>query len=85
MSDNSILSDDKKRQLTLELGERSSDIMVGQKLLEQAGSLISSLIPSNKVIIVSDSNIAPLYLAKLENSLKNAGIKFSSVTLIPGE
>tara|TARA_B100000676_G_C17983311_1_gene790376 strand:+ start:12 stop:1154 length:1143 start_codon:yes stop_codon:yes gene_type:complete len=85
MSDNSILSDDKKRQLTLELGERSYDIMVGQKLLEQAGSLISSLIPSNKVIIVSDSNIAPLYLAKLENSLKNAGIKFSSVTLKPGE
>ena len=59
--------------------------MVGQGLLKQAGGLISPLLTGNKVVIVSDSNVAPLYLAKLEASLSDAGIKHSAVTLTAGE
>ncbi len=84
-SNNSTISGSTERQLRVELGDRSYNIMVGQGLLKQAGGLISPLLTGNKVVIVSDSNVAPLYLAKLEASLSDAGIKHSAVTLTAGE
>lgn len=72
-------------QLRLELGERSYDIMVGENLLDQAGQTISPLSKGDKAVIVTDSNVAPLYLARLENSLSAAGIEHTAITLPAGE
>ena len=58
-------------KLRLELGERSYDILVDTNLLEQAGDLISPLMKGGKVVIVTDSNVAPLYLEKLERDRKS--------------
>jgi len=71
--------------LKVELGARSYDILVGSELLRQAGALIAPVIRSKRVIIVTDENVAPLYLAPLEKSLKAAGLKSESILLPAGE
>ena len=72
-------------KLRLELGERSYDILVDTNLLEQAGDLISPLMKGGKVVIVTDSNVAPLYLEKLERSLSASGVKHTAIILPAGE
>jgi 3-dehydroquinate synthase len=72
-------------QLRLELGERSYDILVAENLLERAGETIAPLTKSDMAVIVTDSNVAPLYLERLEVSLSAAGIEHSAITLPAGE
>ena len=79
------LSKGSSGKLRLELGDRSYEIFVGCGLLDQAGTLIRPFVVGQKVFIVSDTMVAPLYLKKLQTSLEKAGIKHSSVTLASGE
>jgi 3-dehydroquinate synthase len=60
--------------LEVKLGERSYDIVVGSRLIEKAGGRMLEVLPSKKVFIVTDDNVAPLYLGKLQSSLRDAGI-----------
>ena len=85
MNDNSLSSSDKEGLLRLDLGERSYDILIGVNLLDQAGTLIQPLMTGNKAVIVTDANVAPLYLERLENSLSATGTEHSSITLPAGE
>ncbi|MFQ5626781.1 MAG: hypothetical protein ACE5FM_09040, partial [Methyloligellaceae bacterium] len=43
------------------------------------------LLAQDRVIVVSDENVAPLYLGTLEKSLDGAGVKHASVILAAGE
>lgn len=72
-------------RLTVELGTRSYDILIGSNLLENAGEHLLKILPSKKVFIVTDDNVAALYLDKLENSLTKQGISFSSYIIKHGE
>ena len=85
MNNHFPLPSNTQAELRLELGDRSYNIIVGQNLIDQAGSLISPLMQGRKVVIVTDTNVAPLYLGKLEASLSGAAIKHSVVTLAAGE
>ena len=71
--------------LRMDLGERGYDILVGEDLVETAGRRMRPLLAQNRVIVVSDENVAPLYLATLEKSLDRAGVEHASVILAPGE
>lgn len=71
--------------LRVDLGERGYDILVGEGLLEAAGRRMRPLLAQDRVIIVSDENVAPLYLGTLEKSLDGAGVEHASVILAPGE
>ncbi|MBT3237965.1 MAG: 3-dehydroquinate synthase [Rhodospirillaceae bacterium] len=71
--------------LHLDLGDRSYDIAVDDGLLGDAGHHIAPLIGDGRAVIVSDSNVAPLYLGTLENSLDAAGIDHASVIVPAGE
>ena len=46
--------------LKVELGDRSYDIHVGDGLLTEAGALIKPVIRSQRLIVVTDENVAPL-------------------------
>lgn len=72
-------------KLHVDLGERSYDILAGPGLLSEAGALFDTLLKSKKVVIVTDSNVGPLYLQKLSQVLQEAGIQYESVTLPAGE
>lgn len=71
--------------LKVELGKRSYNILIGNGLIGQAGTHVAKVIPAKKVFIVTDDNVAPLYLKKLENSLDAEGIKHSHCILPHGE
>ncbi len=71
--------------LKVELGDRSYDIHVGDGLLTEAGALIKPVIRSQRLIVVTDENVAPLYLAELEKSLQAAGLSSESIVLPAGE
>ena len=71
--------------LSLDLGERAYDIVVGTDLLSGAGARLKPLLPRPDVVIVTDDVVAPLYLEALETSLDAAGIKHSSIVLPSGE
>lgn len=72
-------------ELKLDLGERSYEIVIGPGLIERAGELMAGVLERPRVFIVTDSNVAPLYLKTLEASLSAAGIAFASHILPAGE
>ena len=71
--------------LKVELGDRGYDILVGGNILDQAGEFIRPVASLQKAVIVTDSNVAPLYLSRLQASLERAGISQNSIILPAGE
>lgn len=68
-------------KLTLDLGKRSYDILIGENLFDK----IPAHIPLKKTFIVTDKNVAAKHLKKLEAVLKKAGISYKSKILPAGE
>ncbi|MBQ8144723.1 MAG: 3-dehydroquinate synthase [Butyricicoccus sp.] len=54
------------RTLSLNASNTRSDILIGQGLLDEAAEQCAAVFSPSRVHIVTDSNIAPLYLEKLE-------------------
>ena len=54
----------------------SYTVQVGEGLLDRCGELLQETLPPCRVAVISDSNVAPLYLASVMESLRRAG--FSS-------
>ena len=71
--------------LTLDLGERSYPIVMGEGVLMQAGAILRGVLPGNRAIIITDSHVAPLYLATCEASLMKAGFAPEHIILPHGE
>lgn len=71
--------------LNVNLGERSYDICVGQGLLDDAARFVLPLLKQKRVLVVTDSNVAPLYLERLSTALAKADISVESVVLPAGE
>jgi 3-dehydroquinate synthase len=69
----------------VDLAERGYDIAIGSGLLAEAGARIAALKPKAKAAVVSDENVAKLYLEKCERALKEAGVKTSRVVVPAGE
>jgi 3-dehydroquinate synthase len=70
------------KQLTVDLGERSYPIYIGDALLGQS-ALLQKHIPGKSALIVSNETVAPLYLSKVSAML--SGIRHESVILPDGE
>lgn len=73
------------QRLRVDLGERSYDILIGAGLLDAAGLHLAPLLPQPRVVIVTDTNVAPLYLVRLEAALAAADIAATAVVLPAGE
>ena len=67
------------------LERRSYDIMIGQGLIINSGSIIKPLLSQNRVVVITDQNVAPLHLRSYESSMRSAGISVSSLVLPSGE
>jgi 3-dehydroquinate synthase len=68
--------------LTVDLGERSYPIYIGQQLLENP-ALITDHIHGSSAVIVSNETVSPLYLHKVEKALGD--LRHDSVILPDGE
>ena len=71
--------------VSVELGERRYDIVVGENLIKNSGKLIAPLLRQPRVVIISDSNVAPYYKNILEYSLDSEGVSHESFVLPAGE
>jgi 3-dehydroquinate synthetase len=60
------------QKLSVALGERSYDILVGTTVLAEAGKLMRPLLKSDRVIVITDSNVAERHLARLQRALDDA-------------
>lgn len=58
--------------VSVDLGPRSYDILIGENLLAQAANLISPHLASKRVVIVSDETVAGLYRDKINLDGLNA-------------
>jgi len=72
-------------RVVVDLGGRSYDILVGDRLLAQAGEYILPKLRGKQVIIVSDEHVARFYLHRLSNALEEKQIRYRSIILKPGE
>ena len=72
------------RALTVALAERSYNILIGGGLLADATAIVKVL-PSKRVVIVSNETVAPLYLEKFTTGLAQAGVSFTPIVLPDGE
>jgi len=70
--------------LTVDLGDRSYPIHIGAGLLNQA-ELILPHLAQKRVMVVTNTTVAPLYLARLTATLDAGGVAATQVILPDGE
>ena len=75
---------DPMQTLTVDLGERSYPIHIGSGLLERPDRLLPHLV-QKWVAIVTNATVAPLYLEKLSQPLRAAGVRVLPIILPDGE
>lgn len=74
------------KMLHVDLGSRSYDIQIAPGLLDRVGEAIKKVCPKAKrLAIVTDSNVDPLYSARVENSLEATGFDTGLFTGPAGE
>ncbi|MFD2115957.1 3-dehydroquinate synthase [Paenibacillus yanchengensis] len=75
------------RELIVELGERSYPIYIEAGLLDRMATIFMEHAISKKspILIVTDTNIAPLYLSKVEKHLQQYGFIVHSAVVTAGE
>jgi 3-dehydroquinate synthase len=71
--------------VSVSLAGRSYDILIGPGLIDRVGDLSAGLLPSRRVIVVTDETVAPLYGARVYESFKKAGIAATLAILPAGE
>ncbi|NUB13366.1 3-dehydroquinate synthase [Azospirillum brasilense] len=67
----------------LDLGPRSYDILVGDRVLDGAGPRIAAITKGKAPIVVTDENVAPRHLPTLERTLRGSGIEPTQAIVLP--
>lgn len=66
-------------------GSRDYDVTIGRGVLDRCGELLSPLFGGGKIAVITDTNVAPLYLERLKCSLMRAGYEVCSFAFPAGE
>jgi len=62
------------------------EVIIGRGLLDKAGEHVRARLPKAvKAAVISDDNVAPLYLERVKNSLESAGFEVLSFVFLHGE
>lgn len=73
-------------KLNMPLPGRAYDILIEQGILSHAGELCRSVLPkAQKLALVTDSNVAPLYGDQVQSSLEQAGFLVHRTVIPAGE
>jgi 3-dehydroquinate synthase len=73
------------RTVKVQLHNHAYDIRVGSNLLDSAGEMIRAIVPSKKMLVLTDSQVAKHHLPTLVASLQQAGIEAIPATIPAGE
>ena len=64
---------------------RTYEVRIGRGLLAELGARTAEVVPGRTAVLVSDTNVAPRYLAQAEASLRAAGFATASFVFPAGE
>ena len=73
------------RKICVELPGRGYDICIGEGVLDKCGALIRDVCAWKKALVVTDRNVAALYLERVCTSLESHGFDVKCVVIPPGE
>ncbi len=73
--------------MSLELKNDNYDVLVGSSLIQNTAELIQDRaeIDARKAVLVTDSNVGPLYAKTVRSSLEKAGVAVTEITVPAGE
>jgi 3-dehydroquinate synthase len=71
--------------LTVGLGQRAYDIVIGPDLVDRAGSILGPIAAGRHIIIVSDKTVATLHRDRLTAGLKTAARTINHFAVAAGE
>lgn len=71
--------------ININTSSKKYNIHIGKGILNKAGEIIKDLGFSGKVMIVTDDNVAPIYLEAVKTSVDNAGLAVFHTILPSGE
>lgn len=71
--------------ISVNLGDRSYPVVIDSNALNILGESIRQRLGDCTAAIVTDDNVAPLYLAQVKASLDRAGLRHASIVLPHGE
>ena len=73
------------KTLTVALPGREYDILIERGLLDRAGELCKAVLPrAERLFVVTDANVGPLYWNRLKASLESAGFD-TALSVVPAE
>ena len=74
------------KTLTVALPGREYDIIIESGLLDRAGECCRGVLPrAHRLAVVTDSNVAPLYLERVRGSMERAGFAVTGIIVPAGE
>ena len=73
------------RTISVPLGARTYPVHIERGLLDRLGPMLQDALGSCAVMIVTDDHVAPLYLERVQASLKAAGFRCEAAILPHGE
>lgn len=73
------------RKITVSGVTKPYEVFIGSGILEKAGEIISSVVNSNKIVIITDDNVDKLYSEKVINILENSGFQVLKFVFPHGE
>jgi 3-dehydroquinate synthase len=81
------MSTDARQTVPVDLGSRSYEVLVGRDLLKDLGTEMVRLFGKGRsVVIITDSNVGPLYAARAAESLRESGFEIKvTITVQAGE
>lgn len=74
-----------RQTVAVDLDDRSYDIIIGKGVLDESGERIAALAPGARAVIVSDENVAPIYLDRMQANLAASGIESFGAVVPVGE
>lgn len=73
------------KKLTVDLSDRSYDILIEQGLLDRTGTLVRATGCGNRLAVITDETVLPLYGARICSSLEEAGFTVKMIPVPTGE
>lgn len=73
------------KKLRVNIPNREYDIIIGKGLLSKAGDLLKEVTDAKSAVVVTDTNVGPLYAQTLVDTLKETGFNTKVITVAAGE
>ena len=74
-----------REKVSVALGERAYEVVIGPDLIAGAGALVAPLLARPRVVVLTDETVAGLHLEPLRRALEGGGIDVAALALPPGE